>query len=84
MIMFIITDLAGLESIDDIYFRELSMRHDIMIINISDGCLFGKDVFDMDNSTYIPNIFSRNKELFDLESNYFILVLIRLVSIEYL
>lgn len=70
MIMFIITDLAGLESIDDIYFRELSMRHDIMIINVSDGCLFGKDVYDMDNNTYIPNIFSRNKELFDLESDY--------------
>ena len=35
--MFIITDLAGLENIDDVYFRELSMRHDIMIINVSDG-----------------------------------------------
>ena len=70
MIIFIITDLAGLESIDEVYFRELSMRHDIMIINISDGYLFGKDVYDLDTDTYIPNIFSKNQQLFQLENEY--------------
>lgn len=70
MIIFIITDLAGLESIDELYFRELSMRHDIMLINISDGYLFGHDVFDMDTDTYIPNIFSKNQQLFQLENEY--------------
>ena len=70
MIIFIITDLAGLESIDEVYFRELSMRHDIMLINISDGYLFGKDVYDMDTDTYIPNIFSKNQQLFQLENEY--------------
>ena len=70
MIIFIITDLAGLESIDEVYFRELSMRHDIMLINISDGYLFGKDVYDLDTDTYIPNIFSKNQQLFQLENEY--------------
>lgn len=70
MIIFIITDLAGLESINELYFRELSMRHDIMLININDGFVFGKDVFDMDNDSYIPSIFSKNKHLFELEKEY--------------
>lgn len=68
MIIFIITDLDGMDSINPNYFRELSMKHDIMLINISDGFMFGKNVFDMDSNSYIPNIFSKNKTLFELEA----------------
>lgn len=68
MIMFIITDLEGIESINELYFRELSMRHDIMVICVSDGYVYGKDVYDMDNDSYIPNIFSKNTTLFELET----------------
>lgn len=68
MVLFIITDLEGMETINEMYFRELSMKHDIMLISITDGCIYGKNVFDMDNDEYIPNIFTKNKELFELET----------------
>ena len=68
MIIFIITDIDGMDNINVNYFRELSMKHDIMLINISDGFVFGKNVFDMDSNSYIPNIFSKNKTLFELEA----------------
>ena len=58
MIIFIITDIDGMDNINSNYFRELSMKHDIMLINISDGFVFGKNVFDMDSNSFIPNIFS--------------------------
>ena len=67
MIIFIITDIEGMDNINPNYFRELSMKHDIMIVNVSDGYFFGKNVYDMDTKSFIPNIFSRNKTLFDLE-----------------
>ncbi len=67
MIIFIITDIEGMDSINVNYFRELSMKHDIMIVNVSDGYFFGKNVYDMDTKSFIPNIFSRNKTLFELE-----------------
>lgn len=67
MIIFIITDIEGMDSINPNYFRELSMKHDILIVNVSDGYFFGKDVYDMDTKSFIPNIFSRNKTLFELE-----------------
>ena len=68
MIIFIITDIDGMDNINSNYFRELSMKHDIMLINISDGFVFGKNVFDMDSNSFIPNIFSKNKTLFELEA----------------
>lgn len=68
MILFIITDLEGMETINELYFRELSMKHDIMLINITDGCIYGKNVYDMDTDTYFPNIFTKNKDLFELEA----------------
>ena len=68
MVLFIITDLEGMETINETYFRELSMKHDIMLISVTDGCIYGKNVFDMDNDEYIPNIFTKNRELFELET----------------
>ena len=68
MILFIITDLEGMETINELYFRELSMMHDIMLINITDGCIYGKNVYDMDADTYFPNIFTKNKDLFEQEA----------------
>ena len=68
MVLFIITDLEGMETINETYFRELSMKHDIMLISITDGCIYGKNVFDMDSEEYIPNIFTKNRELFELET----------------
>lgn len=67
MIIFIITDLDGMESININYFRELSMKHDIMLINISDGFMYGEDAFDVEDGFYIPKIFCKDKELFELE-----------------
>lgn len=67
LIVFIITDLEGLNKIDLKYIKELSMRHDLMIITISDGFIYGDETYDIDNNEYIPSFISKNTELLELE-----------------
>lgn len=67
LIVFIITDLEGLNKIDSKYIKELSMRHDLMIITISDGFIYGDETYDIDNNEYIPSFISKNTELLELE-----------------
>ncbi|MBQ4583722.1 MAG: DUF58 domain-containing protein [Bacilli bacterium] len=67
LIVFIITDIDGLNRIDQKYIKELSMRHDLMIITISDGFIYGDETYDIDSNEYIPLFISKNKELLKLE-----------------
>ena len=69
MIVIVISDISGLNSIDDKVLKKITYVHDCLFINIEDGSLFGDNVFDLDGDNNIPKFISRNKKLLELENN---------------
>lgn len=67
MIIFVITDLKGLNSVSTKVLKELSMRADVLFININDAYMSGQDIFDLDNEEYVPSIFLNDKKLNNME-----------------
>ena len=65
MIIFII--ISGMEQISEVVLKKLTVWHDIMLINISDADIKGKDVYDIDESLYIPEFVLQDKELQKIE-----------------
>ena len=69
MIIFVITDLDGLENINIGLLKALSMKNDILFININDNVMFDKNSYDLDNEEYIPSLFLNNEKLREVELN---------------
>ena len=67
MIIFIITDLKGMNSIDDKTLKELSMQNDVLLININDAYMFGDNIFDLDSNEYLPTMLLKDKKLNKME-----------------
>ena len=67
MIIFIITDLDGMENIKEESLKRLSILHDILVINISDAEIAGSLVYDIENEYYFPKIILEDKKLNELE-----------------
>ena len=67
MIIFVITDMSGINEVSEACLKRLKTRHDILFINISDLGLTGNQVFDIDGNGYVPNFISRNKKLAEIE-----------------
>ena len=67
MIIFIITDIAGMSGLSNETLKKLSLRHDVMIINISDALMTGYHTFDVDEDSYIPDYLLDDEELKKLE-----------------
>lgn len=66
-IMFVITDIDGMESVQDSILKKISMLHDVMFINISDAYMTGDNAYDIDNSFYIPELILKDSKLYELE-----------------
>lgn len=66
-VFFIITDLAGLEEIDDHLIKTLALKNDVMIVNIGDVSLFEKKSYDLDKKKYFSQMFLNNTKLLRLE-----------------
>ena len=69
MIIFIISDLQGIENISERTLKELSTIHDVLFINISDSLIFGDNLFDLDDESYIPKMFLNDKKLLELDKD---------------
>ena len=67
MILFIITDIVGLEDIDDDLLKTLSFRNDVMVINIKDIDLFEKKSYDLEKKRYFASMLLHKKKLVELE-----------------
>lgn len=67
MIIFIITDIKGIDNINYKILKELSQIHDILCVNINDKLLFGENIYDLDEQNYIPDIISNDPNLNKLE-----------------
>ena len=66
-IVFIVTDIAGMNSIKTPTLKKLKYNSDISIININDNYMTGEDVFDIKDKNYIPSLFLKDKRLFETE-----------------
>ncbi len=67
MIVFIITDLKGLDKLEDRMIQEISTLHDLLVVTISDASIKEKNAYDVGENTYIPNFFSNDKKLEEME-----------------
>ena len=65
---FIVTDLAGLEEIDEEKIKTIAYRNDIMMIIIDDIGLFNTKSYDVDKRKYFSAMFLKNKKLARIES----------------
>ena len=67
MIVIVITDIKGLNSIDINLVKRLIRFHDMMVVNINDRSMSGESLFDLDEESDIPNFISRNKKIKEIE-----------------
>ena len=63
MIIFLITDIDGLDRLDANMLRAVTQDHDLLVIALEDAMLTGKVVYDSDSSLYEKFFVSRNKKL---------------------
>ena len=47
--------------------KRLSVKHDILLINISDAYMTGKNAFDVDSGEYIPELILQDSKLIEIE-----------------
>ena len=67
MVIFVITDLSGMENINLKYLKELKVNSDILFINISDISINNSNLYDIENNNYIPKIFFKDEKMKKLE-----------------
>lgn len=67
MIIFIITDISGMEKISEEMIKRLSIMHDVMFININDANMTGEKAYDIENNSYIPSMIFNDSKLHELE-----------------
>ncbi len=66
-VIFIITDIAGINSIEKTTLKKLLYTSDISFININDNYMTGENIYDINDNHYIPNIFLKDERLYDIE-----------------
>lgn len=69
MIIFVFTDLDGMEKVKESTLKVLSTLHDVMFVNINDGYIYGDLAYDVENDKYIPEIFLNDNKLYEIEKN---------------
>ena len=52
MILFVVTDMDGLESLHDRALAKLSLRNDVLIVDIDDAYMFGNALWDAETGDY--------------------------------
>ncbi|MCL1790444.1 MAG: DUF58 domain-containing protein [Peptococcaceae bacterium] len=67
MILFVITDLDGMEGVEEHTLMKLSHFHDVLFVNISDMDITGLNAYDMDHNRYVPNLIANDPKLKELE-----------------
>ncbi|MBE5866215.1 MAG: DUF58 domain-containing protein [Lachnospiraceae bacterium] len=67
MIVFVISDAAGIYHLDETLLKQLSFRHDVLFISIGDASLTGGKSYDMNKNRYVTDYITHNKKLMKLE-----------------
>ena len=66
-IIFIISDIAGIDNISNQSLQKLRQTSDISVINIMDNFMMGEDLFDTEEEDFVPDIFLKDKGLQEIE-----------------
>ncbi len=67
MIIVLITDIKGIDSINNSTLRKIKNYNDLLIVNINDNYMTGNNVFDIRTNKYIPSFLLKDKKLNDIE-----------------
>lgn len=67
MVIFVISDAAGIKSISDDTLKKLTYQHDVLVMDISDADLTDGKAYNVDRDKYIPDYIANNKKLRDIE-----------------
>lgn len=67
LIIFIITDIDGMNNISERTLKKISLKHDVMLVNISDALMAGYNTFDIEHENYIPNYMLEDEKLKNIE-----------------
>ena len=69
MIIFIITDMDGIASLNDNLLKKLTVMNDVMIINIEDAFLTGDHLYDLSTKNYEKDYMLHDRKLHAAEVN---------------
>lgn len=67
MILFVITDMAGICDIEEDTLKKLTYQHDVLFIDVCDANVTSGKAYDVDKALYIPEFISGNKRLRQIE-----------------
>lgn len=67
MIIVIFTDREGVRTMSETALKKLLIMNDILLVNIGDAVKSGQKVYDVIDNTYLPDYFTEDKKLADIE-----------------
>ena len=69
MILFIISDMAGIKSVSESILKKLTCQHEVLFLSLSDADFTIGTSYDVQKNAYIPDFISNNKKLHKLEQD---------------
>ena len=63
MIVVMVTDTEGIVKLEDTLLSQITLVHDVILVNVSDADLYGKKVYNVDSYGYIPPFIAQSKSL---------------------
>ena len=63
MIVVMVTDTEGIIKLEDTLLSQITMVHDVILVNVSDADIYGKKVYNVDTYGYIPPFIAQSKTL---------------------
>lgn len=67
LVIFVISDAAGIKSISDDTLKKLTYQHDVLVVDISDADVTDGNSYNIDRDKYIPDYIASNKQLRKIE-----------------
>ena len=67
LVIFVISDAAGIKSISDDTLKKLTYQHDVLVVDISDADFTDGNSYNIDRDKYIPDYIAGDKKLRKIE-----------------
>ncbi|MBP3841910.1 MAG: DUF58 domain-containing protein [Bacilli bacterium] len=69
MIIFVITDINGIQKIKTNTLKKLEQNSDVLVVNINDNYMFGDSIYDVLKEEYLPEFLLKDADLNIIEQN---------------
>ena len=67
MVIVCVTDMAGIQHIDEKILRKVTVNNDLLIINVEDAYMYGYDVYDVERKRYEDEYTAHREKLYQAE-----------------